>query len=157
MTFEYKYACGIALMGMAFAAHAVCPSAPGRFVASGAEVTDSKTGLIWARCAVGQSWDGSTCSGTASIRSQEAALAGAQALTGWRLPNIKELSSLVDRGCNVPAIDASAFPNPALSAWSSSPYSGDTGEAWHVDFGDGNVYHYSRYTLQPVRLVRISP
>jgi Protein of unknown function (DUF1566) len=89
--------------------HAACPSLPGRFVPVAAipsEVLDTKTQLVWARCSVGQTWNGSTYAATQ---------------TGWRLPNIKELFSLADRGCETPAIDRSIFPN-TNSVWYGNFY-----------------------------------
>lgn len=150
------------LLTVLFAAHALvataaCPSWPTaeRFVSSGAEVTDQRTGLVWARCSVGQSWDGSTCNGSASTFIQEGALAHAQAQSGWRLPNVKELASLADKGCANPAIDSTAFPStPSGWYWSSSPTVGTSSRAWNVDFGNGNVNDNDRVNPYAVRLVR---
>ncbi|MCX8521150.1 MAG: DUF1566 domain-containing protein, partial [Rhodoferax sp.] len=90
------------VLGMcAWQAQADCPTWPtaDRFNQNGAEVTDRRTGLVWARCSLGQSWNGSTCTGTASTHTHEQALAQAQTAnvggaSGWRLPNVKELASL---------------------------------------------------------------
>jgi hypothetical protein len=104
--------------------HAACPSLPGRFVPVAAipsEVLDTKTQLVWARCSVGQTWNGSTCAGLITDFEHEAALAYAATQTGWRLPNIKELFSLADRGCETPAIDRSIFPN-TNSVWYGNFY-----------------------------------
>jgi len=126
----------------------------------GSEVTDQKTGLIWRRCAEVMSWSGTTCTGTASMFTHEAALqqAAAQATgTGvaWRLPNIKELASIADRSRSNPAIDSTAFPaTPASWFWSSSPYVGDSYSAWYVNFNYGFVLNYGRGNAVYVRLVR---
>lgn len=143
------------------AAQAACPSTPtaNRFSysANGAEVTDSKTGLVWARCSVGQSWSGSACTGTASTHTHEQALQLAQAASGWRLPNVKELSSIADKGCQSPAIDSAAFPaTPGNKYWSSSPYVGDASDAWFVEFDLGYVYSIYHASPHSVRLVRAS-
>ena len=58
-------------------------------------VTDPNTGLTWMRCAMGQTWDGSTCTGTASTYTfdQANALSGTVTFAGqndWRIPNIRE-------------------------------------------------------------------
>ena len=150
----------LSLMGTT-AAQAACPSVSTAsrysFNAAGDEVTDSKTGLVWARCSVGQSWDGGTCTGTASSHTHEQAMSLAQAASGWRLPNVKELTSIADKGCQSPAIDSTAFPNtPSAWYWSSSPYVGHAGYAWYVVFGSGNVYDYYRNLTYAVRLVRAS-
>lgn len=146
-------------------AQAACPSVPttDRFVPNGAEVTDLRTGLVWQRCSLGQAWNGSTCTGSASTHTHEEALAQARAAnpsggpTGWRLPNVKELSSLVDRGCLNPAVDQAALPaTPASFYWTSSPYVGSSGRAWIVNFHDGSVAYSSRSNRLPVRLVRAS-
>ena len=140
-----------------------CPTWPTaeRFSFNGAEVTDQRTGLIWARCSVGQSWNGSTCTGNARTLTHEAALQHAQSQSGWRLPNVKELSSLADKGCKNPAIDAIAFPATRISFyWASSPHLGGTSSAWFVYFYDGTVdtdIRESTYIFQrTARLVRTS-
>jgi len=106
----------------------------------GAEVTDSRTGLVWQRCSAGQAWSGSTCTGTTSAFTHEAALAYAQTQTGWRLPNVKELSSIADKTKSNPAIDSTAFPATVVDwYWTSSPYVGIAGYAWSVFFDYGGV------------------
>ena len=126
----------------------------------GSEVTDNATGLVWRRCVEGMTWSGSSCTGSATENTHEAALQPAQAQTGgWRLPNIKELASIVDRSRKSPAIDPAAFPTtPPGFFWTSSPYVGNSDKAWFVDFYDGSVYGNfntsKRYGSNYVRLVR---
>jgi hypothetical protein len=133
--------------------------------ADGDEVTDQKTGLIWRRCSEGTSWNGSTCAGSASVLTQEAALqqAAAQAaITGvaWRLPNIKELASIADKSKMTLAIDSMAFPvMPGYFFWSASPFDGNgffgnSSDAWYVNFNDGSVSYGGRTDGCYVRLVR---
>lgn len=64
---------------------------------------DPKTGLMWDRCSVGQSWNGTTCTGEAiKLTRQDAQdyvkkFTNEQAkggYTDWRLPTIEELSSI---------------------------------------------------------------
>ena len=118
-------------------------------------VTDSKTGLTWQRCSAGQSFAAGTCSGTANSYTHEEALAYAKTQTGWRLPNVKELSSLVDTGFIGPAINSTAFPaTPSFFAWTSSPYASDPTSAWVVLFAEGSVSASSRSNAAHVRLVR---
>ena len=97
-------------------------------------VTDTKTGLMWMKCTYGQSYDSVTnsCSETgAAAGDWQAAFANAAlandasslSYTDWRLPNIKELGSLVDFGKNA-GIDTDTFPifnNEATYYWSSTP------------------------------------
>ena len=110
---------------------------------AGDEVTDGKTDLVWRRCSEGQTWSGSTCTGTAAAYTYEQALAQAKAQTGtagWRLPNVKELTSIADSTRTNPAIDPAAFPAmPSNYYWSSTPYAGDSRNAWYVNFYDGSV------------------
>jgi Protein of unknown function (DUF1566) len=127
--------------------------------AAGDEITDSKTGLIWKRCPEGMVWSVNTCTGTAATYTHEQALARATAqagAAGWRLPNVKELSSIVDASRISPAIDTAAFPaTPSYYFWTSSPYAGYSSFAWSVNFGYGGVYDgYLRLNTLHVRLVR---
>lgn len=106
---------------------------------SGDEVKDLKTGMIWQRCSVGQSWDGFTCNGSATWNYWEWALTMGDGQ--WRLPNIKELSSIVETACVSPSINTNIFPNTQSGYyWSSSPstYTGG-GFAWIVDFSHGHA------------------
>lgn len=127
----------------------------------GTEVTDQKTGLIWRRCAEGMSWNGKTCTGTASIFTHVAALqmAAAQATStgvAWRLPNIDELSSIIDRSRTNPAINLKNFPaTPAGMFWTSSPEVGNHEYGWYVNFKDGFVHmDFDRGLSYHARLVR---
>ena len=73
----------------------------------------------------------------------------------WRVPNRHELQSLVYYGRVEPAIDTDYFPNTVSNwFWSSSPYVGNASYAWVVDFNNGNVFNYSRFSVSAVRLVR---
>jgi Protein of unknown function (DUF1566)/Bacterial Ig-like domain len=126
--------------------------------ANGQEVTDESTGLIWRRCAEGMNWNGSTCAGAALGYTHEAALvfANTQSVVGgWRLPNVKELASLVNKSLIGPAIDTTAFPaTPSSYLWSASPYPFASNYAWSVNFGFGNTGGALRTSSFHVRLVR---
>jgi Protein of unknown function (DUF1566) len=113
-------------------------------------VTDIKTGLMWKRCSEGQTWDSGAkaCSGvSASYVNWQDALASAQSNNfagqiDWRLPNIKELASILERACVIPAINSVIFPaTPPQFYWTSSPslhpgYAQNS-SVWGVDFGVG--------------------
>ena len=128
--------------------------------ADGTEVTDQKTGLIWKRCSEGQSWNGSYCIGTPGMFTHEGALqqAAVQATStgvAWRLPNVKELSSIIDRSHAEPAINSQVFPGtPMAGFWSSTPVAGDPAIAWGGDFLTGMVGMGVRSWVVYVRLVR---
>ena len=127
-------------------------------------VTHTRTGLMWMRCSLGQSWTGSDCSGSARTSTWRGALNAAQDVnhtggfaghTDWRLPNKNELESIVERRCWNPAINAAVFPNtPSLWSWSSSPYANLSGRAWGVHFYNGPVSWLNSGDNGSVRLVR---
>ncbi|PAT35902.1 DUF1566 domain-containing protein [Vandammella animalimorsus] len=138
-----------------------CPSDTfNRFIPNEAEVTDTGTGLIWGRCAVGQVWNGTTCTGVPNLMTHDEALQYAKNLANqWRLPNIKELSSLVDEGCSFPSINKNIFPQtPPIEFWSSTPGNFGYSElAWYVNFEYGNASGDERSIKTAVRLVRSGP
>lgn len=73
----------------------------------------------------------------------------------WRLPTVKELSFISDRGIYNPAINSNYFPNTQASIyWSSTPDDYYTGNAWYVNFYDGYTQHNPKYSNYYVRAVR---
>ncbi|CAK0759704.1 hypothetical protein CCP3SC15_2500001 [Gammaproteobacteria bacterium] len=131
-------------------------------------VTHTPSGLIWKRCAEGQTWTGSTCSGGATGYTWDQA----QALiptsfaghSDWRVPTEDELISLVDYTILGATINTEWFPNtPASVFWSASACAGHSGSAWYVFFGwyvyssggsnPGSGHHGSN-SFFDVRLVR---
>ena len=124
-----------------------------RFVVVEEEITDNHTGLIWQRCTFSQT--GSNCSiGVAKTYTWEEALVEVEAYrkqTGhaWRLPNVKELLSIVEEKCKDPAIDITVFTGTLSSGyWSSSPSQVQNDFAWEVNFLYGNVNNDYRYFIE---------
>jgi Protein of unknown function (DUF1566) len=131
-------------------------------------VLDKYTGLIWKKCSEGQQWNAAshTCHFFATAYNWQEALQQAQTVnssTGfagykdWRVPNIKELNTLLEEQCEDPAINLTVFPTtPGKVFWSSSPHAGSDTNAWAVDFyygyPSGQNPKDSYYTQ--VRLVR---
>ncbi|MCH8538625.1 MAG: DUF1566 domain-containing protein [Alkalimonas sp.] len=123
-------------------------------------VTHVVTGLTWMRCSLGQSWDGSTCTGSINSYSWQDALQVAQSYSyagssQWRLPKKNELASIIEERCPDPAINLDIFPNtPTYSDyWSSSPYGGSRYRAWIVNMS-GNIVATTKTLERRVRLVR---
>lgn len=112
----------------------------------GAEILDKTTRLIWRRCAEGQSWTASTCNATPTTFltmdyaiDQAKAQADASGLR-WRLPNPKELSTLVDTRVKGPAIDAVLFPGFYTESYhTSTPWPENPVYKWRVNFADGEM------------------
>ena len=75
--------------------------------------------------------------------------------TGWRLPTIEELKTIVDDTRDKPSIDVAAFPStPADRFWSSSPVAGSPSNAWAVYFDHGEAYSFDVSLTGYVRCVR---
>lgn len=77
--------------------------------------------------------------------------------SNWRMPTIKELSSLVNSSIPSPGptIDTSWFPNAMSSSyWSSTTWAHFTNYAWRVGFNNGSVYIANESYSYYVRAVR---
>ncbi|HFD86417.1 MAG TPA: DUF1566 domain-containing protein [Gammaproteobacteria bacterium] len=139
-------------------------------------VTDTKTGLMWKQCSEGQTSTASACdNGYVNTFTWQMALkhteevnssGGFAGYTDWRLPNYRELASLVEYQCVDPAINSFLFPHtmsvlaPGLikGYWTSSPYMGrDVSRAvfsWVTYFSTGVTHPALRSETNMVRLVR---
>ena len=149
------YPCALLLLAALMGAGHASAQTRWTYSADGSEVTDNQSGLRWRRCSEGQTYSAGNCLGPASTFRHEAALARAKAQAGWRLPNIKELSSIVDTDRQQPSIDLLAFPStPSSSYWSSSPYARNARYVWGVSFDVDYVVGYQRSNSSHVRLVR---
>jgi len=123
-------------------------------------VTDTATGLTWMRCSVGQTWTGSTCSGTAGSFTwdQANALTGTVTFAGqsdWHLPSLDEIRNIVDLSY-YPSIDPTVFPNTlSTNFWSASAYPENLSYAYLINLNDGaNNYFYWKTLTYAARLVR---
>ncbi|MCX7678918.1 MAG: DUF1566 domain-containing protein [Spirochaetes bacterium] len=123
-------------------------------------VLDKATGLRWTKCSMkagGVMDDSSDCSGPAAEYTWEQAVTvchnlNYKGITSWRLPNIRELLSIVTYykiidpvfdSLKVSLIQISYFPNIPRGSesgflhshyWSSSTYRNDSKRAWSFDF-----------------------
>ncbi len=145
---------GLALLACGMQAHAQERFTPS---ADGLEITDKKTGLIWRRCAEGMTWKGRSCTGEAGYYSQSEAAARAKAAgSDWRLPDLKELSSIVilrDAEPGKAPVDPVAFPaTPLARFWTSAPVG--PGYFTYVSFTDGSAGESPRNSPGAVRLVK---
>jgi hypothetical protein len=126
-------------------------------------VVDLARGLMWKQCVEGLS--GASCdTGTLTAFADWGAgldHAAAQSFAGysdWRVPNLKELASIVESCRSSPAINTTAFPGtPALLTMTSSPTAASGGNGfWIVNFAGGISNTRSRINMTDVnvRLVR---
>jgi hypothetical protein len=131
-------------------------------------VTDNKTDLTWMRCSFGQTWNAadSSCTGNATsyewgsalaVAAKSAAKSDFEDPNDWRLPNVKELSSIAELSCESPAINESIFPNIDFTYvyWSSSTYVHNSGFAYGTGFYRGQNSAEMKSENGYVRLVRI--
>jgi hypothetical protein len=130
-------------------ANGTAPTGRYTYPASGT-VHDTKTGLTWQQTAPAMTY--SWMAAKVYCGTLGPVLGG----TGWRLPTVKELLTVVDSSqATSPAIDPYAFPGtPASNFWSLSPVSGSPSNAWYVDFSFGHPYFNATLSMYNVRCVR---
>jgi len=132
-------------------------------------VTDMRYGLQWQICTFGQVYDTAdgSCKGeqkqfptwSEAILSQDQINGDkAQGYSDWRLPNIKELQSIVERKCRNPAINTKVFIGTNNGVyWSNTPDASVNMELHGriIDFSDGVEFYRSTAPTKHVRHVRV--
>ncbi len=120
----------------------VAPAGAGGYTDNGdGTLTDSATGLTWMRCALPQTWNGSVCTGSVGAYTWSQANAASTAIRfagadDWRLPNVRELLTLVNWSDASIAIDANAFQGLAdhMNFWTSTTAAASGSGPWDVNF-----------------------
>lgn len=114
-------------------------------------VSDNLTGLIWLKDAeaLGSRTWSDALTQVANLNSGTDFSADdytAGTYNDWRLPNVKELQSLIDFSKNHPALPAGQPFNIVLASyyWSSTTPGGSTGFAWCVNLTIGYVNDYDK-------------
>ena len=120
-------------------------------------VTDNLTGLIWlknADCFGMRNW-ATALSDCNNLASGSCGLTDGSSAGVWRLPNAKELFSLIDLGQKYPALP-SGYPFTGVHSWycwSSTTDTHNTEAAWSVYLPNGGVgiyYKTSTYYVWPI-------
>ena len=139
--FTAAFAFGLASLSFA--------SAPAwRYAEDASTVYDNKTKLTW------QKATNPTTEVWSSARSYCSNLGKTLGGTGWRLPTIRELLSIVDFTAQPPAIDPALPLSWAKTMWSATTAAADSNSAWTVSFSAGATTTYVKNTLLYVRCVR---
>jgi len=108
-------------------------------------IIDNYTGLIWKKCP--QGLFGNDCkSGSPSLRIWSEARVECENLNfagknGWRIPNLKELQSIVDTGAFDPSINKKFFMGSGDPYWTLTSPAEYPASKFTVLFSDGSVYY----------------
>ncbi|MCI5218369.1 MAG: DUF1566 domain-containing protein, partial [Candidatus Electrothrix sp. LOE2] len=126
----------------------------GILVDNGDTITDQATGLTWRKQSEDTNSDGVISSPPYIVSHDEVtwqeALAWCEQLTAdgksdWRLPNIRELNSIIDRSVYEPYFGIT---------WSSTTNKSSTDKAWGVNSWTGESWAYTKTDEHDVRCVR---
>lgn len=116
---------------------------------------DNVTGLMWVT-------NPGTDAGMGGTYTWDNALLACENLnyagyTDWRLPNVRELASIIDYGVAAPTINATAFPGTVSAYFASTTYVPSTVSAWIVTFNSASVGNMLKSSAIYVRCVRGGP
>ncbi|MBT4089985.1 MAG: DUF1566 domain-containing protein [Deltaproteobacteria bacterium] len=110
-------------------------------------VTQNTTGLVW------QQLEGGSHTWEAALAYCETLVLGGN--SDWRLPNHKELHSLIDYSDTSPPVIDSLFSSANSNYyWTSTTKSNDLDMAWLGYFNTGGIFTSSKTNSYPVRCVR---
>jgi hypothetical protein len=136
------------------------PSPVPRFTDNGnGTVRDNLTGLIWLKqvnCFGFQTWQ-NALNAANGLAHGNCGLADGSVAGDWRLPNIKELQSLIDFGQVDPALPPGHPFSDVLftGVWSSTTYSIAPDNAWlvslHVGVSEGGARVFGTALVWPVQ------
>lgn len=131
-------------------------------IGDGSKIKDTKTNIIWQRCAIGQTWDNTSqnCVGNATVfNSWQTALQSVASMgKNTYLPNVKQLMSLVEHACHGPAINESVFKgfdkqDDATWYWSSTPDMADDNNVYALNSHSGTIRSVGKNSTGVVRAV----
>ncbi|MCJ8315208.1 MAG: DUF1566 domain-containing protein [Saccharospirillaceae bacterium] len=140
-----------------------------RFIASvdNSEVLDTKTNLVWRRCALGYVQDSGSCIDDPdasndkwnwmNVTKWQMSKLRSVAQGEWRLPNIKELNSITEQTCESPALNLNVFydaPENSGQYMSNTPNVNDNREMKAVDVNTGNIKNIRKDQTSYYRIVR---
>jgi hypothetical protein len=135
-----------------------------KFIFQDGIATDTETGLMWLRFSHGQRWENGTVVGKAQKLNWDDAMKypdtfnkqGYGGYNDWRVPNIDELKTLIDKvkGKYGNYVDVDAFPKNEKYFWSASYHTHVSVSVWYVGFDLGNSNCSGKYGSSDVRLVR---
>jgi hypothetical protein len=128
-------------------------------------VTDVDSKLMWMRCSSGQSWVNDQCTGQATTynwpdavrEANQISRSGDAFFNDWRVPALRDLATITDRGCENPRTNLLLFPDtPSSAFWTSTPRPGAKPEdmAFALSFGAEGVLAASKDERFYVRFVR---
>jgi len=130
-------------------------------------ITDTASGLMWMRCAIGQEWTGETCAGDATTFAWDGTQPAADAVnksgehffSDWRVPGLRDLAMIAERECEDPRINLTVFPNTAATFfWTSTARQDDPeGRVYALSFGAEGVEPHAPILAHQLRLVRTAP
>ena len=128
-------------------------------------VTDVNSKLMWMRCPSGQQWVNARCAGQAISYNWAAAVRQADQISSngeaffndWRVPALRDLATITDRGCKNPRTNLVVFPGtPPTAFWTSTSRPGGKSEnlAFALSFGAEGVLSARKDERFYVRFVR---
>lgn len=142
---------------------AVAPSTPTNSftIHNDGTVTHKSTGLMWQRCIVGQTWTGDICLYGHDYYSwpQAVALSGQNNFAGyndWRLPNVKELTSIFEYACSAPALNQLIFRDNATASafWSTTPQSSNKDYHYRMSTVNGQIWGFAAEPLPDINTTK---